>query len=78
MEVLLFSSSAVAFDGGVIAEAGHRMTPFFVFDTLPLCVLAVTEFEFLTPETDVGQKSFCMFEHNFNDVLINGDADKSA
>ena len=64
MEVLLFSSSAVAFDGGVIAEAGHGMAPFFVFNTLPLGVFAVTEFEFLTPETDVGNKSFSMFEHS--------------
>jgi hypothetical protein len=42
-----FPLSAVAFDGGIVTEAGHGMAPFFVFDTLPLCVLAVTEFEFL-------------------------------
>ena len=47
LEVLLFSSSAVAFDGGVVAEAGHGMTPFFIFDALPLGVFAAAEFEFL-------------------------------
>ena len=30
-----FPLSAVAFDGGVIGKAGHRMTPFFVTDTSP-------------------------------------------
>ena len=54
MEVLLFTGGAVTFDSGIITEASHRMTPFFVFDTLPLGVFAVTEFQFLTPETDVG------------------------
>ena len=62
--MLLFSSSAVAFDGLVVTETGHGMTPFFVFDTLPLGVFFAAEFEFLTPETDVGQKSFSMFEHS--------------
>jgi hypothetical protein len=42
-----FPLSAVAFDGGVVAEAGHGMTPFFVFDTLPLGVLFTADFEFL-------------------------------
>ena len=66
LEVLLFTSGAVAFDSGVVAEAGHWMTPFFVFDTLPLGVFTAADFEFLTPETDVGQKSFSMFEHSCN------------
>jgi hypothetical protein len=52
--VKAFAFGAVTFDGGVVAEAGHGMTPFFVFDTLALGVFAATELEFLTPETDVG------------------------
>lgn len=73
-----FTFGAVAFDGGVITETGHWMTPVFVLDALQFGVFLAAKFAFLTPETDVGDKSFGVFEHNFNDVLINGDADKSA
>ena len=76
MQTLAFG--AVAFNSSVVTEAGHRMTPVFVLDALQFGVFLAAKFAFLTPETDVGDKSFCMFEHNFNDVLINGDADKSA
>jgi hypothetical protein len=37
----------VAFDGCIVAEAGHGMTPFFVFNTLPFGVFVAAEFEFL-------------------------------
>ena len=43
MEVLLFSLSAIAFDGGVIAEAGHRMTSKPMNDVVRLIVGAKEE-----------------------------------
>jgi hypothetical protein len=52
--VKAFALGAVAFDGGVVAEAGHRMSPFFIFDALPLGVFFTADFALLTPETDVG------------------------
>ena len=43
----------VAFDGGVIAKTGHGMTPFFVFDSLPLGVFFTADFALLTPKANV-------------------------
>ncbi len=76
MQTLTFG--AVAFNSSVVAETGHRMAPVFVLDAHQFGVFLAAKFAFLTSETDVGDKSFGVFEHNFNDVLINGDADKSA
>ncbi len=73
-----FTLSTVALNGLVITETSHRMTPVFVLNALQFGVFLAAKFAFLTPETDVEDKSFGVFEHNFNDVLINGDADKSA
>ena len=76
--VQTLAGGTVALHGLVITETSHGMTPVFVLDALQFGVFLAAKFAFLTPETDVRQKSFCMFEHNFNDVLINGDADQSA
>ena len=48
-----FAFGAITLDSGVVAETSHRMTPIFIFNTLPLCVFAAAELAFLTPETDV-------------------------
>jgi hypothetical protein len=45
--VKAFAFGTVAFDGGVVAEAGHWMSPFFILYTLPLGVFFAAEFEFL-------------------------------
>jgi hypothetical protein len=52
--VKAFALSAVTFHSGIVTEAGHGMTPFFILYALPLGVLAVTEFQFLTPKAYVG------------------------
>lgn len=50
-----FTFCAVAFNGNVMTETSNGMTPIFIFYALPLGVFFTAEFEFLTPETDVGK-----------------------
>ena len=60
-----FAFGTIAVHGLVVTKTSHRVTPFFVFDALEFFVLRTAEFAFMTPETDVGKKSFSIFEHSF-------------
>ena len=59
-----FAFGTIAVHGLVVTKTSHRVTPFFVFDALEFFVLRTAEFAFLTPETDVEDESFSIFEHS--------------